>query len=238
MATGDRVLRCAWGSVRSLVHASVRMALAARDPFSRASRLDSLNVKGVVRLLPWSVRRRPAELYGPVNSQAPKSWAMPAKSSTGTRSATPAAHSGPPDGDIIHPDMLGLGRGLHIVVKPDFVDAQIRRGAPAHILLVQLLDAVDPHFLEAVGLADGVQFEMEDDLLPLAGDQCGLRRWLEKRVPVAAAHVGPIRVIREGLERRQGPLFRIQAGIEIIRAVRHDRRFPPGGVAIIDPVAR
>src|SRR2546430_17648464 len=94
-----------------------------------------------------------------------------------------AAPSGPPDGDIIDPDMLGLGRGPHIVVKPDFVDAQIRRGAPAHILLTQLLDAVDPHFLEAVGLADGVQFEMEDDLLPLAGDQCGLRRWLEKHGP-------------------------------------------------------
>src|SRR2546422_816844 len=42
------------GLVRSLrSHASARAALAASDAFSRASRLDSLNLKGIVGLLPY-----------------------------------------------------------------------------------------------------------------------------------------------------------------------------------------
>src|SRR6266699_1473698 len=45
-----RGLRGGWGSVRSLVHASVRTPAAASDAFIRASRLDSLNLKGIVGL--------------------------------------------------------------------------------------------------------------------------------------------------------------------------------------------
>src|SRR5437867_2219293 len=42
-----RGLRGGWGSVRSLVHASVRTPAAASEAFIRASRLDSLNLKGI-----------------------------------------------------------------------------------------------------------------------------------------------------------------------------------------------
>src|SRR6266513_3912460 len=48
VTTCVRGLRGGWGSVRSLVHASVRTPAAAGEAFNRASRLDSLNLKGIV----------------------------------------------------------------------------------------------------------------------------------------------------------------------------------------------
>src|SRR5256885_2217912 len=79
--------------------------------------------------------------------------------------------SRPPNDHIVHPDMLGLEAPGHVVLEADFVDSQICRGAPAHILHVNLLDAIDPHGLAAVVLARGVQLDTEDDLLPLAAHQ-------------------------------------------------------------------
>src|SRR5438067_12500526 len=43
-----RGLRGGWGSVRSRSHASAKTTLAASDALMRASRLDSLNLKGIV----------------------------------------------------------------------------------------------------------------------------------------------------------------------------------------------
>src|SRR5438552_7603230 len=54
-----RGLRGGWGSVRSLSHASAKTTVAASDALMIASRLDSLNLKGIVLILEvWYTKDR------------------------------------------------------------------------------------------------------------------------------------------------------------------------------------
>src|SRR3989442_1026869 len=119
--------------------------------------------------------------------------------------------------------MLGRGTLGHVVVESDFVEPQVRGGSPAHVLHIDLLDAVDPQGLAAVVLARGVQLDVEYDLLPLPAHERDLRGGLMEAIPVAATHVWPIGVKMEGLQRHIAVNeFGINTGIEVVGAVRND----------------
>src|SRR2546426_12343368 len=68
-------MRDGGGLVRSLSHASARTALAASDAFIIASRLDSLNLKGIVGLLLVLTRER-RRCLRPLRSVGGGLWAV------------------------------------------------------------------------------------------------------------------------------------------------------------------
>src|SRR5207253_10894408 len=129
-----------------------------------------------------------------VKTAAPRAATLPPARTCGPGRSTRGAPLWPPDGDVVHPEVFGLRDVRGPVVQPEHVGTQIGGGAPAHVLHVDLLHAVHPQGLTAVGLAGGVELDVVDDLLPLAADERDLGSGLVKAIPVAAAHVRPIRV--------------------------------------------
>src|SRR5437764_12966014 len=93
--------------------------------------------------------------------------------------------------------MLSPESAGHVIVEANLVEPQIRRGAPAHMLLVELVHPVDPDGLAAVRLPRGVQLDVEHDLLPRLAHQRNRRRALATYVSITALHVGPVGLERE-----------------------------------------